>query len=1298
MPDLPVTPNVTVVVTQDTDECLITEPSFTPERVGVPKAHAYQGADATVSVAAAAAAADASPHSPSNNGNSSSVNHTQTHAAVVEPIVQSGSGSHSQLSIREIPNFNARELRERLDFRDISLDDPEQVPERVRSCLANVIDRAVAGSQQGCVLNVVLRGPSLASDVQAVLNPDDQYDPDLFLDQIAQVMQSNDESIGDDELEFIVTVAQNSSGGGARLKLANIPYDEILSKKGKHMYTPNNTHNNLCFSLCIAHSLNPTAPEHEKYATAKQLHAQVGLRDTQTVSFSDVCKFEKHLNVKIVIYYHAAGRKRLHTFFTHDEPNPNTVMLYLHNEHYHLIEKPTAFLGSAYVCNFCYNTYESPLYHSCKHRCNVCFTLCHHHRGPTVKCSDCNRICKSQHCYQQHKLPEIKHNMVPCDNMKHCMSCGVTYKKSKKSPHRCVQPKCEHCREPKLAGDSEHQCFIQPVEQQKPCDKYILYDFETRYHNGKHEANFVCASDLKGNKFTYNTLKCVAAFVQHYRRPRFRGYTFIAHNASGFDNYILLEYMVKQCITPTVTMRGSRVILMHDKEYDQRWIDSFSFLPMGLAKIPSALGFQDLQKGHFPHRFNTRDNEYYVGPYPDPSFYGYERMSESGKASFMEWYQTASQNTFDFQVELRRYCVNDVDVLRKACTIYRDTLLGCTQVDPFMHTTLAAFSMGVYKTLFLPRDTLALTYDGAYVEQNKTFSNVSIEWLQYVSHTTNTVIKHALRGGEQRVGPYFLDGFDPVDHTAYEFAGCFHHGCVKCYPESEVNPVSKASYGLLHRMFCDKVDALKSQYSLSVVVMWECEWAALKQTDPAVVAFMHTYRKPERLNPRDALFGGRTNAIKLYHKVACDEKIFYYDFTSLYPTVQSKKDYPVGHPQIIYSNFDKLENYFGFVKCTVLPPRGLFHPVLPYRCHGKLMFPLCSMCAEDQNQHTACGHSDSERVLKGTWVSFELEKAVELGYKLVSIDEVWHFPNKTDTLFKDYVKAFLKLKQEASGYPEHVKTPEEQQKYIAEYYEKEGIMLDPSKICVNKAVRNCNKLLLNSLWGRFSMRSNMASSELITDPSRFSQLMFSDQYDVRQFCFISDDVAMVQWRHADGRASRVKDVNVFVGAMTTAHARLMLYDLLDSLQQRVLYCDTDSVIFTARPGDWMPPLGPFLGDLTSELASGEGSVEDHIVEFVSGGPKCYAYHTSLGKTQVKCKGVTLNAQNSKVVTHESLKGLVHKFVSNQVSDAHLVAVSDNIKRDKKKFHLKNVSVVKKLKVVYNKRRVLPDYTTLPYGF
>ena len=165
------------------------------------------------------------------------------------------------------------------------------------------------------------------------------------------------------------------------------------------------------------------------------------------------------------------------------------------------------------------------------------------------------------------------------------------------------------------------------------------------------------------------------------------------------------------------------------------------------------------------------------------------------------------------------------------------------------------------------------------------------------------------------------------------------------------------------------------------------------------------------------------------------------------------------------------------------------------------MFPLCQTCAEEVNQTGDCTHSDKDRQLSGVWVSFELQKAVEKGYRVVRTDEVWHFPNTTDTLFSEYVKTFLKCKQEASGYPGHVKTPEEKERYIEEYFRKQGIRLDMEKICVNKAVRSCNNFLLNSLWGRFSMRNNLPTCKLITLSQRFTQLMFGDQYDVRQFSY-----------------------------------------------------------------------------------------------------------------------------------------------------------------------------------------------------
>ena len=99
----------------------------------------------------------------------------------------------------------------------------------------------------------------------------------------------------------------------------------------------------------------------------------------------------------------------------------------------------------------------------------------------------------------------------------------------------------------------------------------------------------------------------------------------------------------------------------------------------------------------------------------------------------------------------------------------------------------------------------------------------------------------------------------------------------------------------------------------------------------------------------------------------------------------------------------------------MLPPTDLQLPVLPMKGGGKLLFPLCSMCAQTE-QTALCQHSNEERALDGTWVSVELMKAVELGYTILEISEVWHFPNssKYDAttgekgIFSEYINAFLK--------------------------------------------------------------------------------------------------------------------------------------------------------------------------------------------------------------------------------------------------------------------------------------------------
>ena len=49
--------------------------------------------------------------------------------------------------------------------------------------------------------------------------------------------------------------------------------------------------------------------------------------------------------------------------------------------------------------------------------------------------------------------------------------------------------------------------------------------------------------------------------------------------------------------------------------------------------------------------------------------------------------------------------------------------------------------------------------------------------------------------------------------------------------------------------------------------IWECEWNGMQKTDPQLKAFVDKLDIVPPLNPQEAFFDGRTNTIKLHHKV-----------------------------------------------------------------------------------------------------------------------------------------------------------------------------------------------------------------------------------------------------------------------------------------------------------------------------------------------------------------------------------------------------------------------------------------------
>ncbi|CAH3157613.1 unnamed protein product, partial [Porites evermanni] len=134
--------------------------------------------------------------------------------------------------------------------------------------------------------------------------------------------------------------------------------------------------------------------------------------------------------------------------------------------------------------------------------------------------------------------------------------------------------------------------------------------------------------------------------------------------------------------------------------------------------------------------------------------------------------------------------------------------------------------------------------------------------------------------------------------------------------------------------------------------------------------------------PREAFFGGQTGAVALHAVAGEGEEIRYVDVTSLYPWENKNCPYPIGHPQIITQPVDQsLGSYFGIATVNILPPAGLFHPVLPVCSGQKLTFPLCCSCVQEEqakpmlNRTHYCPHCDADRTLRGTWCTPELVKA-----------------------------------------------------------------------------------------------------------------------------------------------------------------------------------------------------------------------------------------------------------------------------------------------------------------------------------
>lgn len=1224
-----------------------------------------------------------------------------------------------QTSQRRVAKFNTAATDYLLKVKDLSVRGLREVLHFLEAVFLSILATITTGMLPTDQVRFVMHSPQLSYPISLPFMTLTDLTPKRIMFEIERVLQSNEQFSLDGNVHVHLIHVGMPSGGKGKIGRGGVNLQKRLQNKKCFVQILNKD------ELCLARAI-VTAISREKKdrwssfrkgasiqrSEALKLHSRAGV-PVKRCGLEKVKKFQEVLPEYQLVIVSAECFDQI----VYKGPDADKVIfLYFHNGHFNIITSMKAFLDRAYFCLKCCKGYD--VEDGRHHRCDKC-CCCQKSGCPDVdqwqQCDDCTRFFKGPTCFSNHKNRKGKAKSV-CETYTECPECGKVIDRTQRDPadHKCGEMQCSICKT--FVDPLSHRCYMQPLKRKNYTEtdeevpkkkrkvtkegatknnkpKYLFFDFECMQETGTHVPNLVVVQDETGQEKVFSGPNTRDEFCDWLFSGDHRGAICIAHNLKGYDSYFILQYLYENAIRPNLIMDGAKVMMIEVPRGKIKFIDSLNFLAMPLSDLPKAFGLTELSKGVFPHLFNTQANQTYEGEIPDVNFYDPSGMKREERDKFLLWHQEQKDKkvVFNMQYEMKKYCRSDVNILRQCCLKFRSLIMELCDVDPFEQCiTIPSVCSTIFRQTFLEKDTIAIIPPEGYRPKVKQ-SILAYKWLAYESHKRGIRIQHGHNGGEKRVGRYSLDGYHAESNTAFELDGCFHHGHSLCYPGHEINPLNGLRMSELHERTLERRRYLE-EMGIKVVHIWECEFKKQLKENTEIAAYVKELSfEQEPMNPRDAFLGGRVNATRLLVNAQQAEKIKYVDFTSLYPYINKYGTYPIGHPTIITQDFDDIQNYFGLINCVILPPRGLYHPVLPFKGNGKLLFCLCRTCALT-SQQTRCCHTDEERALHGTWVSLEIELALKMGYRVLKMHEIWHFEKKTKELFKGYVNTFLKRKQEASGWPQWCQTDHDKRRYREKYKEKEGIDLHQQAIVRNEAERSVWKKMLNNLWGKFGQRPNRPKVEVINNSAEYFDLLTSSKAEVTNAHLINEEVIEVHYVLKEGFVEASDQTNVVLAAFTTAQARIKLYDLLDKLERRVCYYDTDSVIFSVKEGEWEPPLGDYLGELTNELDDG-----DHIVTFVSAGPKNYAYKTESGKTCCKVRGFTLNFRTSEKINLESMVELVTRKTEKSESSIDVIT-PHKIVRDQQRKTILSQTQVKTYRLVYDKRVIQDDFDTLPYGY
>ncbi len=198
---------------------------------------------------------------------------------------------------------------------------------------------------------------------------------------------------------------------------------------------------------------------------------------------------------------------------------------------------------------------------------------------------------------------------------------------------------------------------------------------------------------------------------------------------------------------------------------------------------------------------------------------------------------------------------------------------------------------------------------------------------------------------------------------------------------------------------------------------------------------------------------------------------------------------------------------------------------------------MCASCAEEQAKTPYCSHSDKQRALKHqVYCTPELFKALDKGYKLLEVDEVWHWKERSAELFREFQLKCMKAKIASSGFPSNCVSEEQKHAYVKEQNSWYHFNLHLSDVAKNAGRRTLAKQNLNQFWGRFGMVTNKVKTSIVSDFAEVLKLYNNPNLEIGEGVDITERKLLINYTHMDELAPIQGNLSLVVALFTTCWA------------------------------------------------------------------------------------------------------------------------------------------------------------------